>query len=182
RFQLETGSIADIYTRAMLKCQVGYPLYVPQPYSGFSEEVYSRKGVCVGDVGIITKDGAFDFLFNVCPSQNSLINQRQILRGFTFETSEDQKIYHKEGFPHKTHIFESPVYTSSEAGGAILELPEGAFQDSATSTYPFRRLTSRYGEQWYKYAIGTRGKDVLNGSLHLVTSCTKCTQWGIAVF
>ncbi|KAM6491358.1 hypothetical protein JOM56_013132 [Amanita muscaria] len=189
---LETESIADIYTRSMLKCLTGYPLYDPQPYSDLSEE-YMRKGVRVGDVGIITKDGAFDFLFNVCPSQNSLINPPNLPRGFTLETSEDSKTYPKEQFPHDTHLFESPVsrtktlfkgpiYTSSEARGAILELPEGAFMYSVASKLPFRRLASRYGEQWYKYAIGTRGEDVLNGSLRVVTSCTKCTQWGIAVF
>ncbi|KIL54629.1 hypothetical protein M378DRAFT_47069, partial [Amanita muscaria Koide BX008] len=170
------------YTRSMLKCLVGYPLYVPQPFCEFSEEVYSRRGVCVGDVGIITKDGAFDFLFNICPSQNSLINPPNLLRGFTLETSEDSKTYPKEQFLHDTHLFESPIYTSSEARGAILELPEGAFMYSVASILPFRRLASRYGEQWYKYAIGARGKDVLNGSLRVVTSCTKCTQWGIAVF
>ncbi|KIL64784.1 hypothetical protein M378DRAFT_77863, partial [Amanita muscaria Koide BX008] len=191
--QLEIRSVADRYTRSMLNSLTGYPFYVPQPYSDFSEEVYSRRGVCVGDVGIITKDGAFDFLFNICPSQNSLINPRQLPRGFALETSEDSKTNHKEQFPHKTHVFASPVnrtkslfrcprYKSAEAGGAILELPEGASQDDATSTFPFRKLASRYGEQWYKYTIGTRGKDVLNGSLYLVTSCTKCTQWGIAVF
>ncbi|KIL65323.1 hypothetical protein M378DRAFT_77063 [Amanita muscaria Koide BX008] len=174
----------------MLKCLAGYPLYVPQPYSDLSEG-YSRKGVCVGDVGIITKDGAFDFLFSICLSQNGSINPRKLPSGFTLEVSKDSKINHKEQFPRKTHLFESPVsrkkslctrYTSSEPGGAILELPEGAFQDDATSKLPFRRLAVRKGVKWYKYTIGTRGRDILNGSLYLVTSCTKCTQWGTAVF
>lgn len=176
----------------MLECLVGYPLYVPQPYSDISEE-YMRKGVRVGDVGIVTKDGAFDFLFNVCPSQNNLINPPNLPKDFTLEASENPEISHKEQFPHKTHLFSSPVtrtnnifqgpkYTSSEAGEAILELPEGAFHDYATNTLPFKRLTSRCGLEWYKYAIETRDKHISNGSLRLVTSCIKCTQWGIAVF
>jgi len=27
---------------------------------------YQRKGVSIGDVGIFTKNGGFDYLFNVC--------------------------------------------------------------------------------------------------------------------
>lgn len=29
---------------------------------------YRKKGIRVGDVGVITTNGAFDFLFNTCPS------------------------------------------------------------------------------------------------------------------
>ncbi|KIL57827.1 hypothetical protein M378DRAFT_31890, partial [Amanita muscaria Koide BX008] len=61
------------YTRSMLECMVGYPLYEPEPFSELSTE-YLRKGVNVGDVGIVRDDGAFDFLFNICSPQNGSIN------------------------------------------------------------------------------------------------------------
>ncbi|KAM6499835.1 hypothetical protein JOM56_005343 [Amanita muscaria] len=68
---LPVSSIADRYTRSMLECLVGYPLYEPHPFSELSKE-YSRNGVVVGDVGFVREDGAFDFLFNICPPQNGL--------------------------------------------------------------------------------------------------------------
>ncbi|KIL60816.1 hypothetical protein M378DRAFT_57983, partial [Amanita muscaria Koide BX008] len=61
------------YTRSMLKCLRGYPLYNPKPFSGLSKE-YPRNGINVGDVGFVRGSGTFDFLFNICPSQNGLIN------------------------------------------------------------------------------------------------------------
>lgn len=53
------------YVRHLLPKGHGFPLWVPQPNLSLSEE-YRRNGVCIGDVGIITAEGAFDFLFNIC--------------------------------------------------------------------------------------------------------------------
>jgi hypothetical protein len=49
----------------MLTHRAGYPLYIPSPLGGLPA-AYRRKGVRVGDVGVITANGAFDFLFNAC--------------------------------------------------------------------------------------------------------------------
>ncbi|KAM6497639.1 hypothetical protein JOM56_005587, partial [Amanita muscaria] len=65
--------------------------------------------------------------------------------------------------------------------GAILELPEGAIRKEALKIKPFEDLAKLHGVQWYEYAM-TRGRNISNGSLYLVTAFTKCTQWGIAVF
>ncbi|KAM6499190.1 hypothetical protein JOM56_004698, partial [Amanita muscaria] len=61
------------YTRSMLQFMVGYPLYEPEPFSEFSKE-YLRKGVNIGDIGFVREDGTFDFLFNICPTENGLLN------------------------------------------------------------------------------------------------------------
>ena len=42
-----------------------HALWAPQPYLQLSKE-YRRGGTQVGDVGIITQEGAFDFMFNIC--------------------------------------------------------------------------------------------------------------------
>ena len=49
----------------MLTHGAGYPLYMPAPSIGLPP-TYREKGIRVGDVGVITANGAFEFLFNVC--------------------------------------------------------------------------------------------------------------------
>ena len=75
----------------------------------------------------------------------------------------------------------SGEYICEGSEGAILEVPEGAIEDEATNIRPFEKLAARHGVQWYEYTM-TRGRKISNGSLYLITSSTKCTQWGIAVF
>jgi hypothetical protein len=55
----------DIYVECLLPLKHGYPLYQPEPDYGLPR-AYHAKGVSIGDVGIITPEGYFDFLFNVC--------------------------------------------------------------------------------------------------------------------
>ena len=75
----------------------------------------------------------------------------------------------------------SGEYICEGSEGAILELPEGAIEDEAMNIRPFAKLAARHGVQWYEYTM-TRGREIQNGSLYLITSFTKCAQWGIAVF
>jgi hypothetical protein len=57
-------SISHLYTRILLLKRIGYPLWFPEP--SMYPSGYSGQGVSVGDVGLITYDGHFDFLFNIC--------------------------------------------------------------------------------------------------------------------
>ena len=56
---------SHIYSLEMLILEAGYPLYMPTP-SGGLPAAYLRGGVRIGDVGLVTANGAFDFLFNTC--------------------------------------------------------------------------------------------------------------------
>jgi hypothetical protein len=49
----------------MLTHRAGYPLYIPTPLKGLPES-HRENGIRVGDVGVITANGAFHFLFNAC--------------------------------------------------------------------------------------------------------------------
>ncbi|KIL58911.1 hypothetical protein M378DRAFT_46242, partial [Amanita muscaria Koide BX008] len=175
------------YARSMLTCLAGYALHNPKPLSELSKE-YLRHGVNVGDVGFVRWDGTFDFLFNICPSNNGLINPSKLPDGFSLKTPDHSATRDLDPVPHDTCLFQSPI-TRTESGeyicegseGAILELPEGAVQDEAMNVLPFEKLAARYGVQWYDYTM-TRGRKISNGSLYLITSFTKCSQWGIAVF
>ncbi|KIL61113.1 hypothetical protein M378DRAFT_58036, partial [Amanita muscaria Koide BX008] len=160
------------YTRSMLECMVGYPLYEPEPFSELSVE-YPRNGVNIGDVGFVAEDGTFDFLFNICPPQNSSINPSNLPAGFSLETTEHSKTRKMRPLLRKTHL--------APPTGAILELPEGAIQAGPIDPGLFADLAKRHGVEWYEYTK-TRRRGISNGSLYLVTSFTKCAQWGIALF
>ena len=43
---------------------------------------YQRRGVSIGDVGIFTSDGGFDFLFNVCLPAGHPNNPNELPEGF----------------------------------------------------------------------------------------------------
>jgi hypothetical protein len=65
-------SASNAYARFLLPKSIGYPLWFPEP-SNYPPE-YQRKGIGVGDLGYITFDGHFDFLFNICLPSNHPIN------------------------------------------------------------------------------------------------------------
>jgi hypothetical protein len=68
----QAGGISDLYARILLTKRIGYPLWVPEP-STYPVE-YPREGVSIGDVGVITFDGHFDFIFNICLPSDHPIN------------------------------------------------------------------------------------------------------------
>ena len=81
------------------------------------------------------------------------------------------------------HVFDRyTTYNCLETEGAVLELPLGATRFEARNIRGFKRLASLCAENWYKYAIVDRGREISNGSLYLVTACVKCKHCGIAVF
>jgi len=43
---------------------------------------YRAQGVRVGDVGIFTENGGFDFLFNICVPRDDPINPRNLPENF----------------------------------------------------------------------------------------------------
>jgi hypothetical protein len=74
-------SDSEIYARNLLVKKHGYPLWLPEPFSNLPRK-YRKKGVSVGDVGIITSDGGFDYLFNICLPSDHPINSGRVPPGF----------------------------------------------------------------------------------------------------
>jgi hypothetical protein len=64
----------DVYARLMLPKKRGFPLWIPQPHQNLPRD-YRKNGVDIGDVGIVTSDGVFDFLFNICRPSHDPINR-----------------------------------------------------------------------------------------------------------
>ncbi|KIL56375.1 hypothetical protein M378DRAFT_172767 [Amanita muscaria Koide BX008] len=103
---LPVSSIADRYARSMLGCLLGYPLYEPEPFSELSRE-YLRNGVNIGDVGFVREDGDFDFLFNICPTQNGSINPSNLPDGFCL--LDHSKTKNIRPLLRNTCLFQQPV-------------------------------------------------------------------------
>jgi hypothetical protein len=56
-------------------------VWEPEPSSTLLN-VYRRQGITVGDVGILTESGGFDFMFNVCLPSDHPIDQEGLPDGF----------------------------------------------------------------------------------------------------
>jgi len=76
------GTSCEVYRRHMSVRKKGrHPLWIPQPNLQLPLD-YRRHGTQVGDVGIITEDGAFDFMFNICHPATGSVDQPNLPAGF----------------------------------------------------------------------------------------------------
>jgi hypothetical protein len=169
----------------MFELKHGYPLYRPEPKRSLGME-YRKRGVRIGDVGRVTPDGAFDFMFNIDSSEASLVNPPTLPRNF--ETILPIEISSEPYFLPGHHLLsdhvkqtkDTPItYKFLASEGAVLQIPEGATLFEAEDTSIFYDIAMRHAENWYEYMIATRSRDIPNGSLYLVTGCIKTGNWGI---
>jgi len=109
---------SEVYARLLLRKRRGFPLWLPQPHQNLPSE-YRRNGVNIGDVGIVTSGGIFDFLFNICLPSNHPINGNRVPDGFRpLETPEIIDII--EVTVASTHITSGSIERlQSNAGGPI---------------------------------------------------------------
>ncbi|KAF8335281.1 hypothetical protein F5887DRAFT_614478, partial [Amanita rubescens] len=122
----------QIYSREMLARGVGYPLYMPSPSKSLPL-AYQKKGISVGDVGIITPNGGFDFLFNACqPREEPDGEIHPVPDGFELLKSHiiSDEIYYPRTHLLSTHVqpsdgSDSPraLVFQCSASGAVLALP-----------------------------------------------------------
>jgi len=63
----------EIYKEHLIRLDLGRPLWIPQCNQNLSVP-YRQTGVRIGDVGIVTPEGGFDFLFNICLPRNDPVN------------------------------------------------------------------------------------------------------------
>ena len=96
---------ADIYRSRLLVEKRGLPLWIPGPDMSLPV-VYRRTGITIGDVGIISPMGDFDFLFNIFCSADHPVNKGRVPANFS--------PFHIPDLKFKEHIiFDRKSYLSS---------------------------------------------------------------------
>jgi hypothetical protein len=74
-------SDSQLYSRLLLPKGHGYPLFHPQPFDDLPFES-RRVGTDIGDVGVVTSDGSFDVIFNICRPPDDPVNRFGVPQGF----------------------------------------------------------------------------------------------------
>ncbi|KAJ7575371.1 hypothetical protein C8J56DRAFT_1172213 [Mycena floridula] len=205
-----TPSASQLYAELLLPSGNGYPLWRPEPLSipGLDPQLREERlaGPRIGDVGTITFDGGFDFLFNICCASNDPRNAEGVPAGFDHIKTPTEiagpQPYHEAGVPiassdvRKMEVDNqaglsdvSPVsvaggfqYQSSSSKGAILVLPKGADRTDLRNLGPFEKFAFEHGTSWFEYAVVERGRPISNDSLYLITGFDNSTSWGVAAF
>ncbi|KDR78141.1 hypothetical protein GALMADRAFT_245167 [Galerina marginata CBS 339.88] len=184
---------SDIYYRLIAVKGRGSPLWIPG--SNQSLEIgYQRQGTGIGDVGIITVAGSFDFLFNIFLPPDHPYNPPELPENFTpfpFSPLDVQK--HRE-FDDDSYLSSASVkksrtgglsgltFESSASEGAILTMPIGSNSEDIASTVRLRNYITTHAQPWYDYIVGVRGREIQNGDVRLVTGWDKSKAWGMATF
>ncbi|KAJ7186014.1 hypothetical protein C8R46DRAFT_982798, partial [Mycena filopes] len=74
-------SDSRLYTRLLLPKGHGYPLFHPQPFDDLPLQS-RRVGTEIGDLGVVTSDGSFDVIFNICRAADDPLNRFGVPAGF----------------------------------------------------------------------------------------------------
>ncbi|ESK87781.1 hypothetical protein Moror_15371 [Moniliophthora roreri MCA 2997] len=210
RFPGRSLDDSERYARLFMMEQRGYPLWSPAPNSSLPIE-YIRKGVQIGDLGVITEDGMFDFLCNITLKAEDPIHTRHgVPRGFVplecpldivwdkrfhsnrhhlcspkYESWKDSIIVSELDMRESPRYREAIEFTSADriTEGAILVLPEGCSRIDLKDKQPFLDHAIENALSWFEYA-DSRGRTRAGktSTLYLTTGCDKATAWGVASF
>ncbi|KAJ6561892.1 hypothetical protein B0H19DRAFT_1026709, partial [Mycena capillaripes] len=193
----DTLSESEIYCNHLLGRKRGFPLFVPGPPSNLPSE-YRTDGIAIGDVGRVTPQGIFDFFFNIYLPADDPINAN-IPDDFIPLSPYDSADVIPYDFDPGNYVsspsiheimgdFSVPdpggqfVFRCTEPTGAVLALPYGAHQQKLENLRSMRQYAAKHAESWYKYVNETRGRELVNGSLCLITGHEKAKSWGMATF
>ncbi|KAJ6572039.1 hypothetical protein B0H19DRAFT_1132321 [Mycena capillaripes] len=199
-------SDSRLYSRLLLPKGHGYPLFRPQPYDDLPLES-RRVGTDIGDVGVITSDGSFDVIFNICRSADDPVNRFGVPEGFEQVILSRGDVapraqYHRPGSDVSNTTIskrrldidasvESNVFLPLGAGAtveistsskeaAVLLLPDGASRTDLRRKKKFRDYALKHAHRWYAFINGDLERMVDSGDLYLVTGTDKSFSWSVA--
>ncbi|PBL03063.1 hypothetical protein ARMGADRAFT_1069627 [Armillaria gallica] len=188
----------DVYAQLMSTLGHGYPLWC-QDYD--SKAPPTR----VGDLGYLTDDGDFTYLFNVFADASDLSNSGRIPPDFIPLTDLPEPavergpdMYEKNAvltaYSGSNGRDETPVrvkfkaghgyeFTCSAAQAAILILPDGGERYDSRFPHLLEEYAAANAHRWYKYFNGAGQQlQIRNGMLYLVTGFDKCRSLGNAYY
>ncbi|KAJ7193405.1 hypothetical protein C8J57DRAFT_1159847, partial [Mycena rebaudengoi] len=199
-------SDSRLYSRLLLPKGHGYPLFHPQPFDDLSEEA-RRVGTEIGDVGVMTSNGSFDVIFNICRVADDPINRFGVPEGFeqvrlVQGDVATQTLCHRPGSDvSNTKISKRrldvnvgvdgnvflPVgagavleISTSSKEAAVLLLPDGASHSDLRRLKKFRNYALKHAQRWYAFVNGELERMVESNALYLVTGVDKCSTWSVA--
>ncbi|KAF9031197.1 hypothetical protein BDZ89DRAFT_1064046 [Hymenopellis radicata] len=193
-----------IYRGCMLRQGNGVPFFLPEPASS-SPLSFSRNGLSIGDVVILTEEGSYNFLFNVHARADHELNFGNVPTDFEPLRIPCGPVVYDYYYNVGTTVAANDEYTTSfnmEAsadsplvvgvGGsasielstsrvqeAFLVLPDGATRLNAMNEKLYERYAEKHAESWRKY-VDDLGHHLPNGSLYLVTGCDKAPTVGLS--
>ncbi|KAF8998702.1 hypothetical protein BDQ17DRAFT_1428296 [Cyathus striatus] len=123
----------------------------------------SRNGSHHRDVGLITPDGAFDFLFNVSLPRGHPVNPDDLYDGFeTMPFFSERDIDHRVQFDEGSCLSSGGIYPAPSSDrdahsfqygakeGALIVFPDGAWSTDARNKNTFLQYAERNAEKWYQ--------------------------------
>ncbi|KAJ6492851.1 hypothetical protein C8R47DRAFT_424132 [Mycena vitilis] len=190
-------SDADLYVSQMMtRSGLGYPLWLPGP--NLAEHIpvsHRQNGISLGDVGIITPKGLFDFFFNIFVPRDHPLNGegKNVPDGFspcdwtgnTLQTS----------MPAGSTISSSSIdvkvarvpmsspspfcFTVINPPGATCALPSAAETVTISDLEVIEAYIAANAMDWYYYFSQMKGRTLHDGSLYVATGTTKSDRWGL---
>ncbi|KAI3601666.1 serine threonine-protein [Moniliophthora roreri] len=195
------------YARSLYPRKYGVPLWYPEPNASPTfPQVHRNTGIRVGDVGILTAEGRFDFVFNICYPRDDPIQwnsvpsdfEQLVTTGCMQETTHHLRrgalVYSLDASTKGINLGGTvPIpgtslgvgaafeINFSKGSGAALSLPNGGSLLQTVENRAFKRHARKYAKSWYHFVNAVLGWDAPNGSLYLVTGHIKSDAWDMAV-
>ncbi|PPQ76765.1 hypothetical protein CVT26_000265 [Gymnopilus dilepis] len=193
----QTTGKASSYSRSLLLAGHGFPIWNPSGDLA-RPPAYLKRGISIGDVGVLDSDGVFEFHFNIYLPPDDPTHAGTVPPHFqpVEPILQPHEIrYDREYFP-PGHVVASrgvatkqysddPLhisFSSKEREGAILVLPNGASREDLISTQRLHEYARRNAAHWYQVINGYNHVVHANGSLFIVTGCDKADDWATAAF
>ncbi|KDR72730.1 hypothetical protein GALMADRAFT_73761 [Galerina marginata CBS 339.88] len=176
----------EIYYQHIAAQRRGSALWIPEPSRTLPPQ-YRRNGVTIGDLGVISEFGSFDFLFNICHPRDHPIHPPGLPETFTPLPISPSNITQYSEFIGESYLSSESVknglvFETSALEGALLMMPVGSNSADLISKARVRKFFKDNAENWYTYANNEREWEVRNGELRLVIGHDKTTAWGMATF
>ncbi|KAJ6568301.1 hypothetical protein DFH09DRAFT_918123 [Mycena vulgaris] len=191
------------YTRLQHPKLQGTALFHPEPFHDLPR-TQRAIGTRIGDVGIVTPNGAFDPIFNIRDLPED--NRSGVPQGFEqvrlpHDAVAEDRLCHLPGSDISNTTINKKrldvnvglenVFVPAGAGAvvevstksketAILLLPDGASRWDLRPMQIFKDYALKHGQSWYEFVNGVLGRMIGDGDLYLVTGVTKSSSWSVA--